>query len=123
MIESLRKRHEFLSLRDKGHKEVTRYFVMQARDTKQHHPALYGLTASKKIGNAVVRNRARRRLRALVRLHLAPHGRNGWHYGLIARYALAEASFSALEEAFITALQKLHDKADKQADKHNGPKT
>ena len=114
MIESLRKRHEFLSLRDKGHKEVTRFFVMQARDTKQPHPALYGLTASKKIGNAVVRNRARRRLRALVRMHLAPHGRAGWHYGLIARYALADAPFRALEDSFISALQKLHDKADTQ---------
>lgn len=114
MIESLRKRHEFLSLRDKGHKEVTKYFVMQARDTKQPHLPLYGLTASKKIGNAVIRNRARRRLRALVRLHLAPHARTGWHYGLIARYALGDASFQALEASFISALQKLHNKADKQ---------
>ena len=114
MIESLRKRHEFLSLRDRGLKEVTRYFVMQARDTKQPDAPLYGLTASKKIGNAVTRNRARRRLRALVRLHLAPQARMGWHYGLIARYSLGEAPFEALESSFVKALQKLHDKADKQ---------
>ena len=38
----------------------------------------------------------------------------GWHYGLIARHSLGDAPFEALEASFVKALQKLHDKADKQ---------
>ena len=108
-MDSLRERHDFISLRDKGVKQVTRYFILQARNTTHDAPPQYGLTASKKIGNAVVRNRARRRLRALVRLHLTEKARVGWHYGLIARYPLPEAPFQELETAFCKAISLIHD--------------
>jgi len=115
MLNSLQKRHQFLTLRDKGVKHVTRYFILQAYNTKQDEPPLYGLTASKKIGNAVMRNRARRRMRALVRLHLSDTARIGWHYGLIARFDMAHAPYQNIEAAFIEAIAAIHEKKRSQA--------
>ena len=62
-------RRDFLQARNKGEKALARGLVIQAisRDTDSWR---VGLTASKKIGNAVCRNRARRRMRALARQHL-----------------------------------------------------
>ena len=114
MIQTIRKRHDFLALRDKGVKQVTKPFILQARDVSCDHPACFGLTASKKIGNAVRRNRARRRMRALVRLHLSDKARHGHHYGLIARFDMADAPFPELEQAFIQALEKVHKQLDKR---------
>ena len=114
MLDSLQKRHQFLTLRDRGVKHVTRYFILQAYNTKQEQPPLYGLTASKKIGNAVTRNRARRRMRALVRLHLSDNARIGWHYGLIARFDMAHAPYQDIEAAFIEAIGVIHEKKRSQ---------
>ena len=66
-LSSLRVRRLFLAAA-KADKEVRRGLIVQARardkDEPSPTPVRYGLTASKKIGNAVARNRARRRLRA-----------------------------------------------------------
>ena len=69
-------RPDFLKAQKKGEKALARGLVIQAisRDTDSWR---VGLTASKKIGNAVCRNRARRRMRALARQHLAPLA-HGW---------------------------------------------
>ena len=117
MIDTIRHRHEFLSLRDKGVKKVTKPFILQARHTASDEAPRFGLTASKKIGNAVRRNRARRRMRALVRLHLADKARAGHHYGLIARFDMPDASFDELEAGFLVAIEAVHAQTDKKADK------
>ncbi len=68
----------------------------------------YGLTASKKVGNAVLRNRARRRLRALVTNHLkTAQLAQGGDIVLIARPQTATRAFADLKADLLTALAKL----------------
>lgn len=69
-----------------GRRQGTGGFLLQARDRGDGLAAVrVGFTASKKIGNAVARNRAKRRLRALAREVLAGAGRQGWDYVLVAK--------------------------------------
>ena len=68
-----------------------------------------GFTCSKKVGNAVARNRAKRRLREAARRVVADHARPGWDYALIGRAgATSERPFSELLEHLERALRKLH---------------
>lgn len=64
-----------------------------------------GITASRKVGGAVVRNRVRRRLRALADSVLAEAGEPGCDYVLIGRHATASRPFAALIEDLRRALQ------------------
>lgn len=67
-------------------RQGTAGFLLQARNRQDSQPmARVGFTASKKVGNAVFRNRAKRRMRALAREVLARHARAGWDYVLVAR--------------------------------------
>ena len=75
-----------------------------------------GFTCSKKIGNAVVRNRAKRRLRAIAREVLPNLGRVGFDYVLIGRYGSTVSSeFKTLKNDFISALEALHLKLNGEA--------
>jgi len=75
-----------------------------------------GFTCSKKIGNAVVRNRAKRRLRAIAREVLPNLGRVGFDYVLIGRYGSTVSSeFKTLKNDFISALEALHLKSNGEA--------
>ncbi|WP_375342050.1 ribonuclease P protein component [Yoonia vestfoldensis] len=68
-----------------------------------------GFTCSKKVGNAVARNRAKRRLREVARLVLPDHGRSGWDYVLVGRHDLtASLPFDALVADLRRALRKVH---------------
>ena len=68
-----------------------------------------GFTASKKIGNAVLRNRAKRRLRALAREVLAPRALPGWDYVLVARpVATVSRSYAELCTDLEQALASVH---------------
>ncbi len=67
----------------------------------------YGLTASGKVGNAVRRNRAKRRMRALAHEILPAHAVCGHDYVLIARASTMTAPYDTLRSHLITALKKL----------------
>ncbi|MCK0122458.1 ribonuclease P protein component [Loktanella sp. F6476L] len=68
-----------------------------------------GFTCSKKVGNAVARNRAKRRLREVARLVLKDHGRDGWDYVLVGRFETTAAlPFTQLQSDLIRALDKVH---------------
>ena len=122
---SIPSRAGFLAARDSGVKAVAAGLVLQAALTGRDDWRL-GLTASKKTGNAVRRNRARRRLRALARTELAKHARLGTDYVMIARHGTAERSWDDLVADLHKSLGYLHrgiDRAGKGAnDQESGGK-
>ena len=94
----LKKRREFTFARD-GVTERRKSVVIQARARAGADPGSHvgeGFTATKKIGGAVQRNRAKRRLREASRRLLARYGRPGWDYVFIAREATLEVGWSRL---------------------------
>lgn len=72
-------------------------------------PVRVGFTCSKKVGNAVARNRAKRRLRAAARAVLPALARPGWDYVLVGRPAITAARpFAALCDDLASALDAIH---------------
>lgn len=67
----------------------------------------YGLTASRKVGNAVIRNRVRRRLRALVQADLKQYAKAGYDYVLVLRTAALTRAFADLRHDLHAALKRL----------------
>ena len=98
--ESLPKRADFLRAAARGRKVARPGVVVQVFKTNPGDQIRLGLTASRKIGNAVARNRARRRLRAAFRLELAARRACGEVAGgdivLIARKDSATVDFTHL---------------------------
>ena len=66
-----------------------------------------GFTVSRKVGNSVIRNRARRRLRAAAEVVLKDHAADGHDYVIIGRAATPGRKFDALVSDLEGALQKL----------------
>ncbi|WP_338052107.1 ribonuclease P protein component [Roseicyclus persicicus] len=88
-------------------------FLLQARRRAPEEPAgtpiRVGFTCSKKVGNAVARNRAKRRLREIARAVLPVDGRPGWDYVLVGRAeATASLPFDQLKADLSRALRTLH---------------
>lgn len=69
--------------------------------------ARIGYTVTRKVGNAVVRNRAKRRLRAAAQLVMAPHARSGTDFVIIGRAATLNRPFEKLVGDLEAALKKL----------------
>ena len=118
-LHTLRGRREFLAVA-KGDKQVRRGLVLQARYLASLIPGInatairFGLTATKKIGNAVIRNRTRRRLRALAHEILSAHGQPGYDYVLIGRAATKHQTWEGLRTDMRSALKKVHQAKPKK---------
>ena len=108
----LKKRADFLKAA-KAKRLVTNGFLIQARPRSEEEPPAplirIGYTCSKKVGNAVARNRAKRRLREIARLVIPHHGNPGWDYVLIGRAGkTADHPFDQMQQNLRDALLKLH---------------
>jgi ribonuclease P protein component len=96
-----------------GTRYVAPSLVLQAckRDGKAEQQSLarFGFTATKGLGGAVVRNKARRRLREAVRLTGPAHAVAGYDYVLIAREGTVQRRFTELIKDLERALAKVHE--------------
>jgi ribonuclease P protein component len=115
-VDRLKRRAEFLRVAGTGRKWAAPGLVLQASPSVSSAPApvvaagagpRYGLTVSRKVGGAVVRNRVRRRLRAVAEAILPVHASLGHDYVLIGRAATATRPFGALQEDLTTALRRV----------------
>jgi ribonuclease P protein component len=104
----IRKRADFLAAA-RAARQGTATMLVQGRDRRDGKPTIrVGFTCSKKVGNAVVRNRAKRRLRAIARELLPVAGHPGWDYVLIGRAeATAVRPFDDLRRDLAHALRRL----------------
>ncbi len=107
-LPTLKKRGEFLAMRS-ARKLAADGFVLQAKDRGGGSDVRVGYVCSRKVGNAVKRNRARRRLKEAARLALVPNARPGWDYVLIGRRdATAGIPFEDLLSDLRGALSRIH---------------
>lgn len=134
---TLKQRADFIRLRNNSFKRVMPAFVLQAgprhgsQQTKLAHKTStkdqkrqtrkcneikigprFGFTASKKIGNAVKRNRARRRLKEAIRIiskeKQEARLNQNWDYVVIARQKVLEQNFADLIKDLRLAFLKVH---------------
>ena len=106
-MERLKQRADFLAAAS-GTKVPAAAFVLQARKRADEGPVRFGFTVSKKVGNAIERNRVRRRLRELVRLSDVNRMKTGHDYVLIGRRAALKLPFDRMTADFIGALRRAH---------------
>ncbi len=106
-IERLKTRPQFLAAA-KGMSCARGAVVVQALPAGPEQPCMrVGFTATRKIGGAVVRNRAKRRLREAARLLLPLHGRPGTDYVFIARQGTTGRLWTRLLDDVKSALLSL----------------
>ena len=103
----LKKRAEFLRVAGKGKKLAVPGLVLQALRRPDEDPARVGFTVTKKVGNAVVRNRTRRRLREAMRLLLTDQPLVGADLVLVGRDGTRKRRFKLLQADLQQALKKL----------------
>lgn len=126
----MKKRRDFLAAA-KARKWATPGFILQGRRRAHSEDVVgprVGFTASKKVGNAVARNRAKRRLRAVADMLLGQAGRADWDYVLVARAETTVGrAFSDLRSDLETAISRVHgqkpQKTKERGARSTAPKT
>jgi len=106
-MERLKQRADFLAAAT-GTKVPAAAFVLQARKRAELGPIRFGFTVSKKVGNAVERNRVRRRLKEIVRLSDPIRMHSGHDYVLVGRRAALKVPFDRMTSDFEGALRRAH---------------
>ncbi|KAA5606808.1 ribonuclease P protein component [Roseospira marina] len=125
----LKRRGDFLRVAGGRRKVVTAGFILQAApnpavrrlspDAEPPVPRL-GFTCSRKVGKAVVRNRARRRLRAAADAIFPGHARPGWDYVLIGRQETNAQAFARLLDDLERALRRVVEDRARSGGRHGG---
>jgi ribonuclease P protein component len=113
-MERLTRRADFLSAA-KGARIQTATFSLQARDRRDRSSPRVGFTVTKKTGNAVERNRIRRRLRAAAGDVVPREGHAGFDYVIVARRQALSSPFDTMIAELERALSRLHDRKSGQS--------
>lgn len=105
---SLTKNHIFQRLYHKGNKQVTPFLAMYVMKNYKSMESqnILGLTVGVKVGNAVTRNKIKRRLRELYRTH-EHELKSGYQIVIVARNRCSTAKFSQLEQSFLLLCDQL----------------
>ncbi|MGU3399534.1 ribonuclease P protein component [Brucellaceae bacterium D45D] len=126
----LRKRAEFLTVRN-GEKRRGPLFLLEVRKRTEEESAIAkigdkpraGFTVTKKNGNAVIRNRIRRRLREAVRCHAGHDMAPSTDYVIVAREKALTAPFSRLTEELSHRIVAKDDRKDERSRGTNRPES
>lgn len=118
----LKKRKDFVRVAAKGVRVATSTLILQAAQnlSADNNSCHIGYTTTKKIGKAHIRNRARRRMRAIVRELFPSRALANTNYVLIGRYNTADCPFEKLKSDLCYGLKKLHKQLQPD-EQHNEP--
>lgn len=110
----LKKRPDFKAAAQTNRRWVAPAFILQVKSRTPDGPSRYGITATRKVGNAVKRNFMKRRFRALCRLVLPALGRPGTDYVLIARSEASKRSFPLMIQDLEKALKHFENQGEEK---------
>lgn len=96
---------DYNSLYRTGRRIAGKYIIVFIRDNSLERNR-FGFVCSKKVGKAVVRNRAKRQLRAIVRNHM-PDLKSGYDVVIVAKFNISKASFYDIEEDFLHLMKRV----------------
>lgn len=109
-VTTLKKREDFLRVAREGQSIAAAGLVLQWHTMPGQEADVFfrvGFTVSRKVGNAVVRNRVRRRLRALAREVLPERALPGYDYVFIGRGATIRRTYDRLRNDLLYALHQV----------------
>jgi ribonuclease P protein component len=100
----LLRRAEFEAVYRNGRRRSSRHFVVFLLPRATDVPSRFGTSVKRALGGAVVRNRIRRRIREIIRLHRQEF-LTGWDMVIHPRAAVATAPFTHLAEELVALIQ------------------
>ena len=106
-ISTIKKHSEFVNIKLSGKTLSSKSLILQKLfDNKLNNSIKIGYTATKKLGNAVKRNRAKRLMRSLVKEIMNQYGKNNFSYVLIAKKAIFKTTYNNLKKELHEMLTK-----------------
>lgn len=109
-LKTFKKPRDFKYIYREGQHFFSKGFVLQVANASHHGNCTFGFTASKKVGKAVARNLAKRRMRALAQKYLEKRQGPKKDYVMVARPYILTLRFSELESDLRKILKSLDEK-------------